>query len=138
MTGLTIAKRPKLLPLGKIKLDLDDLFSLAVRMEQKRKGPRCAFADFRKCGGLVECCFHFVRKSRSLALRYDFRNAVGSCIACNGYMEHNEGPFWTWYALTFGVEQMVSIQAESHQPIYASRFWLDGQRAAIKERMVAA
>ena len=29
-------------------------------------------------------------------------------------MENNEGPFWTWYARKFGVEQMEAIQQESH------------------------
>ena len=113
---------------------LDELFSAYIRMRDKRKYGCCAFSQMRAhrpdLGNDIECCFHFVRKSRSKKLRWDDRNAVGACFACNGYMEQNEGPFWTWYARHYGVEQMEQLQRDSHG---IAKFSIDDLRAMVAD-----
>lgn len=103
--------RPKLASRSRLYKELDAETSKIVRaIWTEKTGGMCPFG----CGREIECAFHFIRKSRSLKMRWDLRNVVGACIPCNGYMEHAEGPFWTWYARTYGIEQMEAIQRESH------------------------
>ena len=35
------------------------------------------------CGGEYSCLHHFVKKSRSTALRYDFENGIPICVKCH-------------------------------------------------------
>ena len=108
--------------LGSLKKALDTIFSVIIRARDWVKtGGMCVFG----CGRPIQCAFHFIRKSRSLRMRYDSRNVVGACFACNGYMEHSEGPFWTWYARAYGIDQMEEIQKESHGAVYFSRVYLN-------------
>lgn len=127
------AKKPKRPSLGAIKKSLDDLCSLVARKrDSSRNSGSCVFS----CGRPIQCAFHFIRKSRSLKMRYDLRNVVGSCIPCNGHMEYNEGPFWTWYARTFGIEQMEAIQKESHGAANWPRSKFDEIRKFLTEELV--
>lgn len=75
--GGRVAKRVKKVPKAKLRKRLvkalDKAFSLAVRA----KCSKCTF-----CGGPVEHCFHYVTRSK-YSVRWDFRNATGSCAGCN-------------------------------------------------------
>jgi len=91
--------------------DLDDVVSKIVReVWTEKTGGRCPFG----CGRSIECAFHFIKKSRSLKLRWDLRNIVGACMPCNGYMEVAPAKFFAWYATRFGAEQLAEIEQESH------------------------
>lgn len=126
------AKKPKSWNAAAIKKELDAICSIVVRRrDSKKTGGLCVF----NCGRPIQCAFHFIRKSRSLKLRYDLRNIVGSCMACNGYMEHCEGPFWTWYAKTHGIEKMESLQIESHGAANWPRSKFAEIRAFLKKEL---
>ena len=83
-------------PWKKIVKKLDDVFSLFVRADSRNKYDGCPF-----CGKPIECCFHFVTRSKH-SVRWDTRNAVGSCFGCNGKYEHDPHFAITWYMDNFG------------------------------------
>ena len=50
--------------------------------------PRCLL-----CGNLTQVAHHFVHKSKSLTLRYDFRNLIPLCNSCHFKLHYNES-YW--------------------------------------------
>jgi len=88
------------------------------------------------CGRLVQCWFHFIKRSRSLRTRWDYENnIVGSCMPCNGYMEHNEAPFWAWYIKKRGADKMIELEAKSHGICKLSIQDLENIRDDIKSKI---
>lgn len=85
---------------------------------------------------LIQCWFHFIKRSRSERLRWDYaRNIVGSCFPCNGYMENNEAPFWAWYVREHGSKKMMSLVNDSHGSSGFGRIELDLIYDDIKKQM---
>jgi len=101
------------------------------RRDSKKTGGRCVFG----CGRPIECWFHFIKQSRSLKTRFDERNIVASCFACNGKMEHGEGWAWAWYANTYGLAQMNEILRLSHGTANFSIADLEEIRDNFKRRI---
>lgn len=92
---------------------LDIIFSLYIRMRDKRLRGRCPFHDscsFRP----IECCFHFITRSK-FSTRWDEQNAVGACHACNFKENFNNHIFISWYLSKFGKEQYESLIARSNR-----------------------
>lgn len=91
---------------------LDTLFSLVVRIETKKKyGRLCPFCGVRP----IECCFHFITRSK-WAIRWDFRNAIGSCCGCNKENEYNPGRFILWFLKNQGgQEAWERLVLDSHK-----------------------
>jgi hypothetical protein len=80
-------KVPKLKAIGKIKEELDKLWSKRVR---ERDG-KCAL-----CGTKDKQLYdhHFiVNRARSVKYRYDLRNGVALCYACHRFKVHNTAAF---------------------------------------------
>lgn len=75
--GFKVARKVKKVPKATIRKRLikalDKAFSLAVRA----KCSKCTF-----CGGPVDHCFHYVTRAK-YSVRWDERNATGSCAGCN-------------------------------------------------------
>ena len=90
---------------------LDTLFSLYIRLRDKAefKG-MCVFG----CGRPIECCFHIVTRGK-YSVRWDERNAVGSCMIDNYKMEFNPHPFITWYIKRVGVEAYEALVRDSNR-----------------------
>lgn len=98
-------KRKKLSSRKKVVRDLDSAFSLEVRAKAKMEIGHCAF-----CSNPIEHCFHFVTRGKH-SVRWDFRNATGSCAGCNYRYEFDPHFAITWYINRFGVaayEKLVS------------------------------
>lgn len=50
--------------------------------------PKCLL-----CGKDTQVAHHYVHKSKSLALRYDFENLIPLCNSCHFMLHHNES-YW--------------------------------------------
>ena len=94
-----------------IVASLDTLFSFVVRLRDKDvAGGRCVF----DCQRPIECCFHFVTRSK-YSVRWDLKNAVGSCHPHNYEMEFNPHPFIQWYIKTRGIAAYEDLLRRSNQ-----------------------
>ncbi len=71
--GVKLKKVPKAKLRKRLIKALDKAFSLAVRA-------KCSVCTF--CGGPVQHAFHFVTRAK-YSVRWDYRNATGSCAGCN-------------------------------------------------------
>jgi len=90
---------------------LDSLFGLYVKLRDKRVIGKCPFhvdGVFKP----IEQVFHFITRGKH-SIRWDERNAVGSCAGCNIRYEHDQGfvdYVLNWYKTTRGLmawEQLV-------------------------------
>lgn len=80
---------------------LDSAFSLKVRLRDKKvRGGLCVFDA---CPEPIACCFHFVTRAKH-SLRWDFRNAVGSCFGHNLRYEYDPHFAIQWYMKKHGKE----------------------------------
>jgi hypothetical protein len=110
---------------------LDTLFSEYIRTRDKRRFGSCPFhLGSRKP---IECCFHFITRSK-YSVRWDERNAVGSCHACNYKMEFDPHPFIHWYISTNGKEEYDRLYYSSHTIAKFSTADLEMILAGIKLR----
>lgn len=115
----------------KILVDkLDDLFSVFVRLrEKKRNAGRCFFG----CG-LIQCCFHVVTRAKH-SVRWDPDNGVGSCHAANQENEYNPNRYIAAYIKIVGLATYESLVARGHRIAKFSNDDLraigDGLRARI-------
>lgn len=90
---------------------LDTEFSRRIRERDRRlAGGMCVFG----CGRLIEQCFHFITRAK-WAVRWDPRNAVGSCGGCNLENEHNAAKFITWYIRRHGLDAWETLFRESNK-----------------------
>jgi len=78
---------------------LDTIFSLRIRLRDKRDRGYCPFHVFEKKP--IECCFHFLTRAK-FSIRWDERNAVGACHGCNLRMEYDPAPFLQWFVKQYG------------------------------------
>lgn len=126
------ARKPKT-SRKRLVAQLDELCSQYVRKRDGAKtGGLCVFG----CGRPIFCWFHFIKRSRSLKTRWDHEdNLVASCAPCNGYMEHNEAPFWVWYIKNKGADRMEALEARSHGSANFSIADLEAILADLTNRM---
>ena len=130
----------KKIPLPKLKKKLDELFSVYIRLRDKRRfGGICPFCLVNP----IDCCFHFVHRAASNWLRWNPKNAVGACNrVCNFRMEMESSPFWLWYDthedLGFGLtmhkelERIKNIKVDGKIPIM-SRIDLENVENSLKD-----
>ena len=91
-------------------LKLDNLFSLYIRLKTKNTfGPYCPFCSKNP----IECCFHFITRSK-YSVRWDERNAVGSCHGCNYRMEYDPHKYVQWYIKNYGQEKYDELIKDSN------------------------
>lgn len=84
---------------------LDKAFSLAVRALWKA----CPF-----CGGTVEHAFHFVTRAK-YSVRWDERNAVGSCAGCNYRYEFDPHFAIAWFIANRGLDAYSQLIRDGNQ-----------------------
>jgi hypothetical protein len=104
---------------------LDNLFSHYIRLRDKRAFGRCPF-----CSGPIQCCFHFVTRSKH-SVRWENRNAVGSCHGCNFKNEHDPHFAISWYIESYGLENYNQLVKDGN---IIAKFSMDDLRG-IKERI---
>ena len=74
---------------------LDTLFSLFIRLRDRKKFSYCPFPH-RDGPRLIECCFHFITRAK-YATRWSEDNCIGSCNSCNFEYEFNPHPYIAWF-----------------------------------------
>lgn len=89
--------------------EADKWFSILVRkITDKEYGGVCPLCGIRP----IQCCFHFVTRSKHI-VRWDLRNAIGSCIIDNYKMEFNPHPYILWYIKKHGLEAYEQLINQS-------------------------
>lgn len=97
--------------------ELDKLFSLYIRTRDKRRtGGACVFG----CG-MIEVAFHFVTRAKH-SVRWDDRNAVGSCSGSNFRYEFDPHFAIRWYMDNAGREAYEKLVQDGNK---VARFSLD-------------
>ena len=103
------AKAPRLISKPKERKRLikalDTEFSLLIR----KLCPMCPF-----CGKNTEHCFHFVTRAK-YSVRWDERNAVGSCAGCNLRYEYDPHFAVTWYINRCGLPAYEQLIRDGNQ-----------------------
>lgn len=95
--------------------ELDRQFSLFIRKRDSlQTGGACRFRRELFCAGPIECCFHFITRSKH-SVRWDERNAVGSCRGCNFTMEFNPHPYINWYISKYGLVAYEALFRDSNK-----------------------
>ena len=119
--------------LSDLTIECDKLASDLVRKitSAETKG-RCRFSAYGFCDGMVQCAFHFFRKSRSLKLRFDLRNIAGSCFSCNSAMENNEVPYWEYFVETRGHDLFDELARMSHEIVRGARTFLEAKKIELE------
>ncbi|MDI6808493.1 MAG: hypothetical protein QME66_05860 [Candidatus Eisenbacteria bacterium] len=89
---------------------LDNLFSLYIRLRTRNySGPNCPFCSKNP----IECCFHFITRAK-YSVRWDDRNAVGSCSGCNYRMEYDPHKYIKWYIDHYGKDSYDELIRDSN------------------------
>lgn len=110
---------------------LDSLFSFYIRIKSKRLYGRCPFHPI-ECFRPIQQCFHFITRSKH-SVRWDERNAVGSCAGCNLRMEHDTtfiDTVLSWYKKTHGEPAWEALKADS---LKIAKFSREDLKAIVEE-----
>lgn len=92
-------------PRKRLVAQLDALFSFRIRIRDKRLyGGICPLCKSKP----IECCFHFVTRAKH-SLRWDERNAIGSCHGCNYRYEYDPHFAIEWYQNTYGKDSYYDL-----------------------------
>jgi hypothetical protein len=96
------------------------VFNQYIRTKWKLKYAFCPLCNKNP----VQCCFHIVSADRK-ATRFDERNVIGACFACN-----QQENFWSdlsrvWYIQAFGVSQYIEIVEKSKEEFELTVEFLD-------------
>lgn len=88
---------------------LDSVFSNTVRQASREEIGHCAF-----CPNPIEQCFHFITRAKH-SVRWDRRNAVGSCAGCNYRYEFDPHFAIRWYIDKFGLPAYEQLIADGNK-----------------------
>jgi hypothetical protein len=128
--------KPKLPERSTLIAQLDNLFSLHIRLRDKRLRGSCPFHEtFERKP--IEQCFHFVTRSKH-SVRWDERNAVGSCAGCNIRYEHDQtfvDTVFEWYKNEFGQEAWDTLKRDSNKIAKFSRIDLMEIRDRLRDKV---
>ena len=89
--------------------ELDKVFSLFIRER-----------DFKDIGGChlgcgpIECCSHLITRSKH-SVRWDERNAYGSCMSSNFQHEFNPHIYTSWYIKKHGLSAYEKLLLDSNK-----------------------
>lgn len=86
----------------------DRIFSLAVRLRDKKRWGRCQLCwDLKGRSHPIEVCFHVFGRARYVT-RWDLDNALGTCSGANKQYDEDDQfilDVRDWYRKTYGQEQ---------------------------------
>lgn len=123
-------KKPKLLGRKQLVKRLDAAFSILVRIKTKQEIGHCAF-----CPNPIQDCFHFLTRSK-YSIRWDFRNAIGSCKGCNFKNEFDPHSFIAYFLKRWGQEAYEKLVLDgntlSDYSIHDLRQLLDSMTGTLK------
>jgi hypothetical protein len=131
-TKKKLAKKTKVRPIGKLKEDLDRVYSLYIRLKYAKDGLcRCVtcgkvlhFKDIQN--GHYESRIH-------TALRWDDRNCHPQCMPCNVFKHGNMPEYALFMIKTYGEDILNQLSREKHQSIKLERLWLIAEIKKYKE-----
>lgn len=108
-------KKRILTPRQRIRAQLDALWSLAVRLRDRRAhGPLCRLG----CGRIAVLGYHLVPKQRGDSIRWLLENGVAACSNCNGAELLNRSLYREKHVQIFGrdlIERLEEIAREKVQ-----------------------
>ncbi len=125
-------KKPRKIPARTLRKRLikalDKTFSLVVRA----KCSKCTF-----CSGPVEHCFHFVTRAK-YSVRWDERNATGSCAGCNYRYEFDPHFAIQWYLSFNGLTAYEQLVRDGNIISKHSNDDLERRLAELKKELESA
>lgn len=114
---------------------LDALFSLKIRARDQRVRGKCPFHHMSVRP--IEQCFHFITRAKQ-SVRWDDRNACGSCAACNIRYEHDQtfvDFVFDWYKETYGEIIWDQLKRDANIIVHRSRTDLMEMVDLLKEEL---
>lgn len=105
---------------------LDRAFSAVVIARDKNLYDACPFCSSRP----IECAFHFFMRGK-WTIRWDLRNAVGSCFECNGLYEADDDFVkyaQSWFVDRFGRPLWEDLERLGHR---IAKFSLDEMESML-------
>jgi len=103
---------------------LDSAFSILIRIRTKREIGHCAF-----CPKPIEHCFHFITRAK-YSIRWDSRNAIGSCRGCNYRNEFDPHNFVYYFIRRWGQQSLNDLIRDGNR---VAKFSNDDLRAMLVE-----
>lgn len=114
---------------------LDAVFSLYIRMRDKRLRGHCPFYPDRP----IECCFHFLSRVK-FATRWNEYNAVGASHGANLRYEHDViliHRVKAWYETNYGGGSWAVLEKEGQRKTPMTNLELEQILADLKKKMEA-
>ncbi|HEX4047495.1 MAG TPA: recombination protein NinG [Elusimicrobiota bacterium] len=117
---------------------LDRLFSEFIRRRDQKARGYCPFHAI--AAKPIQCCFHFFMRAKE-AIRWDARNAAGSCDDCNVRYEHDSEFVKTvtaWYIAEHGQAAYDQLLADGNRIADFSVDDLEKKRDELKRGISGA
>lgn len=111
---------------------LDAVFSAFIKSRDARTRGRCPFHHLTYAP--IEHCFHFITRAKH-SVRWNPKNAVGSCAGCNLRYEHDQtfiDYVFEWYKREYGPEAWDELKREANTIVKRSRTDLMALRDALR------
>jgi len=112
--GAPMQGRPKLPSRKTLIRKLDAVFSILIKSRDNKRIGKCPFHYMSIMP--IECCFHFITRAKH-SVRWDKRNAIGSCLGCNCRYEHDQtfiDSVFDWYKGFYGEEVWDKLKSDSN------------------------
>jgi hypothetical protein len=125
--------KPKLPSRKTLVNQLDSVFALLIKNRDRKRLGKCPFHHLSAAP--IEHCFHFITRSKH-SVRWDTRNAVGSCAGCNFRYEHDQtfiDRVFNWYRDTHGQEAWDQLMRDANVIVKRSRTDLIELRDLLRE-----
>jgi hypothetical protein len=125
-------KRPKLPARKTLVNQLDAVFALLIKNRDQKLRGRCPFHHMAVVP--IEHCFHFITRAKH-SVRWDKRNAVGSCAGCNLRYEHDHvfvDRVFSWYKETHGEEAWDTLKRDANRIAKRTRTDLIALRDSLR------
>ncbi len=109
--------KPKRVSTSLLHKKLDELWSFAVRLRDKKKfGDTCRIQEAAECSGTSQVAYHLVPRG-SWGIRWDLDNGVAACCACNRGEQLNRQKYARLHDRLFGIYFMDKLneKADAHK-----------------------
>lgn len=126
-----IPKRTKMPARKTLVNHLDAAFSKRIKDRDMELRGRC---PFHESFAPIEHCFHFITRAKH-SVRWDDRNACGSCAGCNIRYEFDQtfvDQVFSWYKMTHGEEAWETLKRDANIIVKRSRADLMELLASIR------